>query len=201
MREVSATHRRAPALTAVLLAAGLLLGTASAAGAEDEQNTAPPEAPDGLDEADSFVASYQGGDFIRRYDGADFVDRLGSSDAEEQDLIILETDILFNSNEWELPPNAGEHIAELVSEIPEGAAVTVHGHTDSRPVDQDLYDFDNLELSDNRAQAVAEALAEKRPDLELTAEGFGDSEPAVDEDEDDSATFAANRRVEIRSTD
>lgn len=190
-----------PGLTAVLLCAGLLLGTAGPAAAEEEQNTAPPEAPDGLSELGSFVARYDGAEFIRRYEGAEFVDRLGASDPEEQDLIILETDILFNSNEWELPPSAGDHIAELVSDIPEGASVTVHGHTDSRPVNEELYDFDNLELSENRAQAVAEALAEKRPDLQLTVEGFGDSEPAVAEDDDDPATFAANRRVEIRAND
>ena len=117
-------------------------------------------------------------------------------DAEEG--IVLETDILFSLNEWELPDNAGEAIAALVEEIPEGANIEVYGHTDSNPVDQEVYDFDNQELSENRAQATADALALERPDLEMTVDGFGDSEPAVTEDPEDPSTYAANRRVEIR---
>ena len=98
--------------------------------------------------------------------------------------------------EWELPEGAGPAIADLAEEVPEGATVAIHGHTDSNPVPE-AYDFDNQELSENRAQAVADALAEERPDLQLSVEGFGDSNPAVEDDEDRS-TFVANRRVEIR---
>ncbi|WP_191089722.1 OmpA family protein [Nesterenkonia ebinurensis] len=198
MSELAARRRGTTMLTAAVLSAGLLLSTAAPGVADDEQPTEPPEAPEEIGSIDDFIVSYQGDEFIRRYDGAEFVHRLGSGERQEQDLIVLETDILFSSNEWELPENAGDHLAELVEQIPEGASVTVHGHTDSRPVNQELYDFDNQELSENRAQAVADALEEKRPDLQLTVAGFGDSEPAVDEDEDDPSTFAANRRVEIR---
>lgn len=102
--------------------------------------------------------------------------------------------------EWELPDSASSAIAELTDEVPEGAVVDVHGHTDSNPVPEP-HDFDNQELSERRAEAVADVLEEERPDLELNVEGFGEDEPAVSEDEDDPSTFAANRRVEIRYGD
>ncbi|NLS11101.1 OmpA family protein [Nesterenkonia sp. MY13] len=139
-------------------------------------------------------------DSITRYDLDDAVEYLGG-ESEDEDVIVLETDILFSPNEWELPEVAPTRTEELVEEVPEGASVNVHGHTDSLPVDETQYDFDNQELSENRAQAVADVLSDVRPDLELTVEGFGDSEPAVTEDEDDPDTFAANRRVEIRYGD
>lgn len=129
------------------------------------------------------------------------VEELGGGEAEEEDVLVLEADLLFRSNEWELPANAIQPIAELAEVVPEGASVDVHGHTDSLPVDETQFDFDNRELSENRAQAVADALAEERPDLTLNVEGFGDEQPAVREDPDDSSTFAANRRVELRYGD
>lgn len=110
---------------------------------------------------------------------------------------MLQSDILFAVNSWELPESAAARIAELVEDIPEGASVQVGGHTDSVPVGPG-HDFDNQELSQERAQAVADALAEVRSDLQLQVEGFGASDPAVAEDPDDSSTYAANRRVEIR---
>ena len=111
---------------------------------------------------------------------------------------MLETDILFASNAWDLPAPAASKIVELAAEVPEGATVQVGGHTDSRPVDRSQYDFDNQQLSEHRAQAVADALAAERPDLTLEVEGFGDEQPAVSENPDDPSTYAANRRVELR---
>lgn len=125
------------------------------------------------------------------------IEDLGGSEPEEEDVIVLETDILFAAMEWELPGSAGSKIGELVEEISDGAAVEVNGHTDSNPVPQG-YDFDNHLLSENRAEAVAEVLGEERPDLQLSVQGFGEDQPAVEEDEEDPGTFAANRRVEIR---
>ncbi|WP_258933650.1 OmpA family protein [Nesterenkonia pannonica] len=122
---------------------------------------------------------------------------MGESEGGEEDVISLETDILFSPMEWELPERAGSRIADLVEEVPDGVEVQVHGHTDSNPV-PDEYDFDNQGLSENRAQAVADALEEERPDLQLTVEGFGDDDPVEAEDPDDPSTYAANRRVEIR---
>lgn len=120
--------------------------------------------------------------------------------AATSDVVVLETDLLFAAMEWELTPAANSAIVELVEEVPEGAVVGVHGHTDSNPVPEG-HDFDNQEFSERRAEAVAEVLEEERPDLELEVGGFGDSDPAVTEDPDDPSTFAANRRVEIRYGD
>ena len=77
-----------------------------------------------------------------------------------------------------------------------GAAVSVTGHTDSRPTG-DHVDFNNQELSENRDRAVAEVLESVRPDLDLEVSGVADDEPAVQENEEDPETFAQNRRVEI----
>lgn len=190
--------RRLRSVSVGLLSAVLLMGTVvGASAADDEQPSGPPEAPEGIGAIEDFVARYDGGEFIRRFEGGPFIARLGSRVPEETAIIVLETDILFPAMEWELPEGAGPAIADLAEEVPEGATVAIHGHTDSNPVPES-YDFDNQELSENRAQAVADALAEERPDLQLSVEGFGDSNPAVEEDEEDPSTFAANRRVEIR---
>lgn len=138
-------------------------------------------------------------DSITRFDAAESITSLGGTDTDtEEDVIVLETDILFASNAWELPAPAASKIVELAAEVPEGATVQVGGHTDSRPVDRSQYDFDNQQLSEHRAQAVADALAAGRPDLTLEVEGFGDEQPAVSENPDDPSTYAANRRVELR---
>lgn len=135
---------------------------------------------------------------VTSYDAPGSITSLGSTEPAEEQLIVLEADILFPSNAWDPPEAASARLADLVADIPEGVTVQVSGHTDSRPVDQSHYDFDNQQLSENRAQAVADVLATQRPDLTLEVEGLGDLEPAVSENPDDPATFAANRRVELR---
>lgn len=198
MGEVTGVGRRCRALAVVVLCSAVTLTGASAAWADDQ--SAPPDEPEeGVTDqmlAES-VRTYDVADHVQQFSVAEAVKHLGGTEPEEDDVIVLETDILFAAMEWELPDSAGSKIAELVEEIPEGAAVDVGGHTDSNPV-PDQYDFDNQVLSENRAEAVAEVLADERGDLELTVEGFGEDQPAVEEDEEDPSTFAANRRVEIR---
>ena len=187
-------------LAALVLTGGMLLSTTVPAAADEEQlPDGPPEQPQGQAAAEEFIDAPDAHDFTQRYDGADFIDELGGS-SEEEDVIVLETDILFSAMEWEIPAGVGNTIAGLVGEIPEDATVRVHGHTDSHPVPEE-YDFDNQALSENRAEAVAEVLEEERPDLTLEVEGFGDSDPAVTEDPEDLSTYGANRRVEIRYGD
>lgn len=148
----------------------------------------PPEPEGGVSQGDLDAS-------IRAWDISENIIELGGGAEDEDDaLITLQTDVLFRANSWELPSSAPAHIVELVEEIPEGATVSVVGHTDSRPTGED---FDNQELSENRAEAVAEVLRSERSDLDLEVSGAGDSEPAATEDPDDPATFAANRRVEI----
>lgn len=186
------------ALAVVVLSGALTLSGAGFALAQQE--TGPPQEPEGgvtdqmMTEA---VREFSPTDHIREYSIENHIAYLGEAEAEEEDVIVLETDILFAALEWELPASADSPIAELTEEVPDGASVQVHGHTDSNPV-PDRYDFDNQLLSENRAEAVAEVLEGERPDLELNVEGFGEDQPAVEEDEDDPSTFAANRRVEIR---
>lgn len=202
-------RRTARPLAALVLTGGMLLSTTVPAAADEEQlPDGPPEQPQGQSPAEDFVDSPDAEEFIdapdaddftQRYDGADFIDELGGS-SEEEDVIVLETDILFSAMEWEIPAGVGNTLAGLVGEIPEDATVQVHGHTDSNPVPEE-YDFDNQALSENRAEAVAEVLEEERPDLTLEVEGFGDSDPAVTEDPEDLSTYGANRRVEIRYGD
>lgn len=178
---------------------GMTMSPASATeGAEIVDNRIPEELPS---EWEASLSEDLMDMWITRLDPEMWITRLGGEEWDTEEGITLETDILFSPNEWELPENAGEAIAELVEEIPEGARISVEGHTDSNPVNQERYDFDNQELSENRAQAVADALSEERPDVEMTVEGFGESEPAVAEDPEDLSTYAANRRVEIRPAD
>lgn len=126
----------------------------------------------------------------------DSVQPLEQTREEEGSTVIdLATDILFEVNAWELPSSAEESIAELIADVPDDAAVTITGHTDSTPTGEA---FDNAELSEHRARAVADAVSAARPDLELEVSGAGSSDPAVSEDPEDPSTLAANRRVEIR---
>ena len=95
----------------------------------------------------------------------------------DNQVIVLETDILFVSNAWDLPAGAATRIAELAAESARRGD-NPGGRTHRlRPVDRSRYDFDNQKLSEHRAQAVADALAGARPDLTLEVEGFGNPGP------------------------
>ena len=187
-----------------VLVAGLA-GVLAFSGAVAAHATTPTPRPPGPEDRpeltqknwDGAVFSTDPEQAIIRFDMERFIEHLGDQQADEDNVIVLEADILFEPNSWELPDTAAAKLEELVQEVPDGSAVSITGHTDSRPV-SDAYDFDNQELSENRAEAVAEALETQRPDLEITAEGLGDAEPAVTEDPDVPGTYAANRRVEIR---
>ncbi|MGO1184417.1 OmpA family protein [Micrococcaceae sp. AOP34-BR2-30] len=136
-------------------------------------------------------------DSITQFSIEDSIESLGEAESSEEDVIVLQADILFVAMKADLPDSATSRIEKLVEEIPDGASVQVHGHTDSNPMPED-HEYDNQSLSEARAQAVADALSSVRSDLELDVEGFGDTDPAVSENPDDPSTYAANRRVEIR---
>lgn len=114
----------------------------------------------------------------------------------KQTVISLSSDILFAFGDATIDGRAEARIAELVDEVPDGATVQVHGHTDSIGTEE----F-NQELSEDRAATVAEAVEAARPDLELEVEGFGLHEPVEPNEvggEDNPEGRALNRRVEIR---
>lgn len=114
----------------------------------------------------------------------------------EETVVTLAADILFDKDKWDLNDAARDRIAELVADVPQGATMAVHGHTDSV-----AGAVDNQELSENRADAVAAVIERARGDLDLEIEGFAATDPAVQEDPEDPSTFAANRRVELVYTD
>ena len=199
-RSSMTAHSPLLALSGIGLITGLLFSSAVPAAANDEIPEPSPQGEVTEELIEESITRYGAEDSITGYDLDGAVEHFGG-ESEEEDVIVLETDVLFSPNEWELPEVAPTRIEEVVEDVPQGASVNVHGHTDSLPVEESQYDFDNQELSENRAQAVADVLSDVRPDLELSVEGFGDSDPAVTEDDDDPDTFAANRRVEIRYGD
>lgn len=115
---------------------------------------------------------------------------------EEETVITLSSDILFAFGEATIGESAEERVRELVADVPDGATVQVHGHTDSISGRE----F-NQTLSEERAETVAEIIREGRPDLELEVEGFGMDQPVEPNEkngEDNPEGRALNRRVEIR---
>jgi outer membrane protein OmpA-like peptidoglycan-associated protein len=113
---------------------------------------------------------------------------------DEEVVVTLETDVLFDVASADLSEAAVERVREIARELPEGVAASVDGHTDSVGDDAE-----NLDLSQRRAQAVADAAAAERPDVTFEVQGFGESELKVAESGDDvAAARAQNRRVELR---
>src|SRR5690625_3174683 len=198
MRRFATRSMLAASCTGALLLTGIAPASALDQPTEQQQPDDPPE----LDRAtlDRAVSATDPENAIIRYELDRFIEHLGDQGADEDDVIVLEADILFAPNSWELPDSASAKLEEMVDDVPEGSAVSITGHTDSRPV-SGAYDFDNQALSEKRAEAVAEVLEEQRPDSDITAAGLGDAEPAVAEDPDVPGTYAANRRVEIRHGD
>jgi len=117
-----------------------------------------------------------------------------TAEEDGEQVISLSSDILFAPDEWELPDRATAKLQELLQDVPDGATLAVHGHTDSVKGE-----VDNTELSQNRAEAVADAVADVRSDLDLDVRGFADSRPKEEEGgSDDEEAREANRRVELR---
>lgn len=179
---------------ASLAASSLLLVLGAPAALAEGETEGPPEQP--FEITDEILQRS-----ITVYDPARSITELGGSEQTEDEVIVLEADILFASNAWDLSGGAAARIVELAAEIPEGTTVQVGGHTDSLPVDRSKYDFDNQQLSENRAQAVADALAAERPDLTLEVTGHGDTKPSASGGGGDDAGNAADRRVELRYGD
>lgn len=114
----------------------------------------------------------------------------------EETVISLSSDILFAFGESTVGERAEDRIVEIVEDVPDGATVQVHGHTDSISG----RDF-NQKLSEERAATVAEIIEQARPDLQLEVEGFGMDDPVEPNEkngEDNPEGRALNRRVEIR---
>ena len=112
--------------------------------------------------------------------------------------MLLQSDLLFDFAKWDLTPAAVAKIGELVEKIPQGVAVEVAGHTDSKGDTAS-----NQQLSERRAQSVADAIRSARPDLKLKVTGHGESKPIAENTsggKDNPEGRAQNRRVEVRYT-
>ncbi|MCA5892063.1 OmpA family protein [Isoptericola sp. NEAU-Y5] len=188
------------ALGVVLVLAGCT-GSGSDAPADDDGPSYDwPSAPDLGDDDTGEPGSH--GDVIEHqpsvvhHGGMDVVPVQEVTTEGEETVVTLSSDILFAPSEAELSAGARAKVADLVADVPDGASIKVHGHTDT--VDTDEV---NQELSERRAEAVADAVRAAREDVATDVRGFGETRPKVREsgDEDAVATARAqNRRVEIR---
>lgn len=107
--------------------------------------------------------------------------------------LALEGSVLFDFDNAELKPGAGEALDSLIDKLDEldFSRLAIIGHTDARGAD--AY---NLALSQRRAWAVADYLTPRiAPDVSLDISGRGESEPVESNQTDEGR--AANRRVEI----
>lgn len=125
---------------------------------------------------------------------------LTDSEGEEERVLTLAADVLFDYDEADLTSDADDVLdeaAEVLAEA-EDETVSIDGYTDSHG--EDSY---NLELSLDRAQAVEEALDERLTDAGITFEvdGHGSADPVAPNEvdgEDNPEGREENRRVEIR---
>lgn len=108
--------------------------------------------------------------------------------------IQLDAQVLFETNRYDLKPEAARAIASIASIIATypGCRVLVEGHTDSVGGDKG-----NQELSENRARSVRDALqkAGVAGDVRFEVAGYGESRPRADNGTEKGR--ALNRRVEL----
>jgi outer membrane protein OmpA-like peptidoglycan-associated protein len=114
---------------------------------------------------------------------------------DDQTVVTLASDLLFEFGKSDLTDPARAALAEMAEGIPQGAAVSVDGYTDSISGD-DI----NGPLSQARAQTVADVLAAARPDLELTTTGHGSADPVADNTNPDGTDNPVGRQLNRRVT-
>jgi chemotaxis protein MotB len=118
--------------------------------------------------------------------------------------IAVNSELLFPSGGWEMPPRAAQTIAEMAPVLApmQTAHITVIGYTDNVPIGPELQQqgiATNEQLSLKRAQTVMQYLISQgvNPNL-LTAQGLGDSNAIASNDTPQGR--AQNRRVELTLT-
>jgi len=126
-----------------------------------------------------------------------YVDGVSVSGQGADQTVTLASDVLFDTDKFDLTAGAAQVVAEAGTAIKgaaSGGEVRVVGHTDD--VSSAEY---NMELSVKRAQTVATALAaDLGGSFAIVSEGKGKTQPAVPGTSAEAR--AANRRVEIRFT-
>ncbi|HDP93756.1 MAG TPA: OmpA family protein [Candidatus Aminicenantes bacterium] len=125
---------------------------------------------------------------------------LGAKETETEYVIQLESDVLFDFDQWEIRADAGKALRKVSGIVRDyDLPVTITGHTDSKG--SESY---NMELSKKRAESVKTWLVKKggvdASQIETT--GKGESEPVAPnsrpDGSDDPEGRQKNRRVEIR---
>lgn len=115
---------------------------------------------------------------------------------EGESAYVAPGDVLFDSDQAIVRPDAGEALGAIAAEInataAPGAPIRIEGHTDDRA--DDAY---NLELSQRRAQAVADWLVANGgiDSARIAVIGLGEWSPAYPNDNDENRQ--GNRRVVI----
>src|SRR5690625_237291 len=196
IRSMMTRYVAAPILAAGLVGAALLPAAAAEAPAPGEWLTLEEMGfaePTPSQAQERIVAFGDAEPVVFGTDGS--IEELQTTEEEDGEQVIsLSSDILFAPDEWELPDRATAKLEELLTDVPDVAALAVHGHTDSVQGE-----VENTELSQNRAEAVAGAVADVRADLDLDVKGFADAKPKEEEGgSDEEEARAANRRVELR---
>ncbi|SKC75745.1 OmpA family protein [Krasilnikoviella flava] len=205
MRRPPLARRTAPLATVLTLAlTTATLGSAASATSATSADSYDWPTIDSLDLGEpaqeqrvASVTAYVADGSVTRYVVEGSVDPVDDTTTDGGETVVtLSSDILFDSSDASLSKAAKAKIASLVEDAPEGAAVTIDGHTDT--VDTDAF---NQDLSERRAKAVAGAVGDARGDLKLDVHGYGETqlkEPETGDGEAVAHARAENRRVEIR---
>lgn len=138
-------------------------------------------------------------DMLKQYrvEGSDHTE---FAERNEVTAYTTEGDVLFDSDDHELRPDATaelQTIADDIADRSDDVTITVEGHTDNLPSQQYT---DNTELSERRAESVLQWLTE-HTDLaaeDMSAAGLGDEHPRASNSSDDGRQ--QNRRVVITIT-
>ena len=115
--------------------------------------------------------------------------------------VAVNSDLLFSSGSWQMPPQAAQLIAKLAPILApfQQTRIVVTGYTDNVPIGPELRQQgveNNQQLSLKRAQTVANFLVSQgvNPSL-VSAQGGGDADPVASNDTPQGR--AQNRRVEL----
>jgi chemotaxis protein MotB len=115
--------------------------------------------------------------------------------------VAVNSDLLFPSGSWQMPPQAAQLIAKMAPILApfQQTTIIVTGYTDNVPIGPELRQQgvdSNQQLSLKRAQTVANFLISQgvNPNL-VSARGLGDADPVAPNDTPQGR--AQNRRVEV----
>ena len=115
--------------------------------------------------------------------------------------VTVNSELLFPSGGWQMPPQAAKTIAEMAPVLApmQTVHITVTGYTDNVPIGPELMQqgvTTNQQLSMMRAQTVVNYLVSQgvNPAL-LTAQGMGEADPVASNATPEGR--AQNRRVEL----